>query len=132
MQKVGIVNFHFETEENLLVDTLKYLAEEYRANWRGALDRAGPGPAQRLEALLSADFNPEICSPRKLAAWCAFWGRRRAGRLISSIAAPTTRNIPQLSSISAQRSSPQEDIRTIHAISRAHSMRCSRGCGSIS
>ncbi|MFL5259572.1 MAG: TetR family transcriptional regulator C-terminal domain-containing protein [Hyphomicrobiales bacterium] len=69
----GIVNFHFETKENLLVDTLKYLAEEYRANWRGALDGAGPDPAERLEALLSADFNPEICSPRKLAAWCAFW-----------------------------------------------------------
>jgi hypothetical protein len=24
--------------------------------------------------LLRADFNPEICTPSRLAAWCAFWG----------------------------------------------------------
>ena len=33
----GIVNFHFETKEKLLVETLKYLADEYRANWQKAL-----------------------------------------------------------------------------------------------
>src|SRR4051812_12418736 len=69
----GIVNFHFETKEKLLVDTLRHVAEEYRANWRAALDCTGAEPARRLEALLSADFNPQICSPRKLAAWCTFW-----------------------------------------------------------
>ena len=34
---VGIVNFHFDTKEKLLVETLKYLAEQYRAQLeRGA------------------------------------------------------------------------------------------------
>jgi TetR/AcrR family transcriptional repressor of bet genes len=74
----GIVNFHFDTKENLLVDTLRALAEEYRANWHAALDSAGPQPADRLKAILWADFNPEICTPRKLAAWCAFWAEAQS------------------------------------------------------
>jgi len=73
----GIVNFHFETKEKLLVETFKYLADEYRANWHKAL-AAGGDPAGQLRSLLFSDFNPEICSPRKLAAWCAFWAEAQS------------------------------------------------------
>jgi TetR/AcrR family transcriptional repressor of bet genes len=72
------VNFHFETKEKLLVDTLRYLADEYRANWHQAYKEAGSDPAEQLRALLWADFNPEICNPRKLAAWCAFWAEAQS------------------------------------------------------
>jgi AcrR family transcriptional regulator len=74
----GIVNFHFETKEKLLVETLKYLADEYRANWHKALAAGGDDPAGQLRSLLFSDFNPEICSPRKLAAWCAFWAEAQS------------------------------------------------------
>lgn len=74
----GIVNFHFESKEKLLVATLQFMAEEYAAHWRGALERAGDDPARRLAALVSADFDRAICNRRKLAAWCAFWGEARS------------------------------------------------------
>jgi TetR/AcrR family transcriptional repressor of bet genes len=74
----GIVNFHFETKEKLLVETLKYLADEYRANWHKALTAGTDDPAGQLRSLLLADFNPEICSARKLAAWCAFWAEAQS------------------------------------------------------
>lgn len=74
----GIVNFHFESKENLLVATLQYMAEEYAAHWRGALDKAGPDPAARLSALVAADFDRAVCNRRKLAAWCAFWGEAKS------------------------------------------------------
>jgi len=74
----GIVNFHFETKEKLLVETLRALSEEYRGHWRGALASAGPDPAARLWALVSADFDRKVCTPRKLAAWCAFWGEAKS------------------------------------------------------
>jgi TetR/AcrR family transcriptional repressor of bet genes len=74
----GIVNFHFETKEKLLVETLKYLADEYRANWHKALAAGAGDPAGQLRSLLFSDFNPEICSPRKLAAWCAFWAEAQS------------------------------------------------------
>jgi TetR/AcrR family transcriptional repressor of bet genes len=71
----GIVNFHFDTKENLLAETLRYLSDDYRAQWRKALeDTAGDSPAHRLAAVMRTDFSPEVCEPRKLAAWGAFWG----------------------------------------------------------
>jgi len=69
----GIVNFHFESKEKLLVATLRQLAEEYRRNWQTALKETGPSPAARLAALATADFNDVVCTPVKLAAWSAFW-----------------------------------------------------------
>ncbi len=70
----GLVNFHFQTKEKLLTETLIYLAEEYRANWAQALANADPAPARQLDAMLRADFNPAICTNARLSAWCAFWG----------------------------------------------------------
>ncbi|MCY1128100.1 TetR family transcriptional regulator C-terminal domain-containing protein [Frigidibacter sp. RF13] len=70
----GLVNFHFQSKEKLLSETLLFLAEEYRDNWTQALADAGPAPAHRLDAMLRADFNPSIYTQAKLSAWCAFWG----------------------------------------------------------
>ncbi|MBI1172593.1 TetR family transcriptional regulator [bacterium] len=74
----GLVNFHFETKEKLLSETLAYLAEEYRLNWLSYLEGAGDDPAAQLAALLQADFNPKICTPARLSAWCSFWGEAQS------------------------------------------------------
>jgi AcrR family transcriptional regulator len=74
----GIVNFHFESKEKLLVATLQYMADEYSAHWRAALQKAGDDPARQLGTLVSADFDRSICNKRKLAAWCAFWGEAKS------------------------------------------------------
>ena len=70
----GLVNFHFESKEKLLSETLLFMAEEYRQNWRAALAAAGDRPADRLAAMLAADFNDTICTQESIACWCAFWG----------------------------------------------------------
>lgn len=74
----GIVNFHFESKEKLLVATLQYMADEYAAHWRAALQKAGDDPARQLAVLVAADFDRAICNKRKLAAWCAFWGEAKS------------------------------------------------------
>ncbi|MCX7305899.1 MAG: TetR family transcriptional regulator C-terminal domain-containing protein [Hyphomicrobiales bacterium] len=74
----GIVNFHFESKEKLLVATLQYMADEYSAHWRAALQKAGDDPARQLGTLVAADFDRSICNKRKLAAWCAFWGEAKS------------------------------------------------------
>jgi TetR/AcrR family transcriptional repressor of bet genes len=81
----GLVLFHFETKEKLLAETLAHLAEEYRQNWQAALDAAGPDPARQLDALIRADFAPEICTPARLAAWCAFWGETQSRPLYQAV-----------------------------------------------
>jgi len=74
----GIVNFHFESKEKLLVATLQHMYDEYSAHWRHALQKAGDDPARQLQALVAADFDRSICNKRKLAAWCAFWGEAKS------------------------------------------------------
>ena len=74
----GLVNFHFKTKEKLLGETLAYLAEEYWLNWKTALEKAGAGAAAQLNALMKADFNPGVCTPARLSAWCSFWGEAQS------------------------------------------------------
>ena len=74
----GIVNFHFESKEKLLVATLQFMADEYATHWRSALQKAGDDPARQLAAVVAADFDRSICNKRKLAAWCAFWGEAKS------------------------------------------------------
>jgi TetR/AcrR family transcriptional repressor of bet genes len=74
----GLVNFHFQTKEKLLAETLVYLAEEYREHWTAALAAAPVDPAAQLDALLRADFGERVSAPDRLAAWCAFWGEAQS------------------------------------------------------
>jgi len=69
----GIVNLHFESKENLLNETLRYLADEYKTQFDKALETAGPRPADKLRALLELDLRPSICDRRKISVWFAFW-----------------------------------------------------------
>jgi TetR/AcrR family transcriptional repressor of bet genes len=80
----GLVLFHFQSKENLLAETLDYLAEEYRLNWQSALEVAGKAPDEQLLALIRADFAPAICTPDRLAAWCAYWGESQSRPLYQS------------------------------------------------
>lgn len=70
----GIVNLHFESKKNLLTETLASLAGEYREKFDKALANAGPGPADKLAAIMEHDLRPSICNRGKLAIWFAFWG----------------------------------------------------------
>ena len=70
----GIVNLHFDNKDNLLRETLLSLANEYKAQFDRAYDRAGPGPADKLRALMELDLRPSVCDRQKLAVWFAFWG----------------------------------------------------------
>lgn len=81
----GLANFHFQTKDALLAETLSYLSQEYRANWRAALDLAAPAPAARLDALIRADFAPAICTPARRSAWLSFWAEATSRPLYQSL-----------------------------------------------
>ena len=70
----GIVNLHFDSKENLLNETLRYLANEYKTQFENTLHNSAPAPSNRLWALMELDLRPSICDRRKLAVWFAFWG----------------------------------------------------------
>jgi AcrR family transcriptional regulator len=74
----GLVLFHFASKENLLAETLAYLADEYQRNWEAAVRATGPDARDQLHAMIEADFHPAITTPARLAAWCAFWGEAQS------------------------------------------------------
>lgn len=74
----GVVNFHFKSKDQLLVETLRYVTEEYRSIWTRAVEKAGPGVADKLAALYLADLDPEVCTRNKLAVWHAFYGEAKS------------------------------------------------------
>jgi TetR/AcrR family transcriptional repressor of bet genes len=73
----GIVNFYFKTKEELLIETLRHMAQQYQAHWTAALARAAGDPAARLAAMVDADFDPQIASRKGVTVWYAFWGEAR-------------------------------------------------------
>ncbi len=74
----GIINLHFQSKDRLLVETLRYIAEEYRVAWEKAVEGAGSSPAEQLAALVSVDFRQPVCDRNKLAVWFAFWGESKS------------------------------------------------------
>jgi TetR/AcrR family transcriptional repressor of bet genes len=74
----GIINLHFQSKDRLLVETLRYIAEEYRVAWEKAVKGAGPSPAEQLAALVAVDFRQPVCDRNKLAVWFAFWGESKS------------------------------------------------------
>lgn len=83
----GIVIFHFNSKDELLAAALSFLAAEYRANWESRMAGAGPSPAERLEAMLLADFDEGVFTADKLAAWIAFWGETQGRPVYDQICA---------------------------------------------
>jgi AcrR family transcriptional regulator len=84
----GLVNFHFQTKELLLSETLIYLSDEYHENWHKAVQAAGDDPAAQLDAMIRADFTPDLCTPERLSAWCAFWGETQGRPLYQEECGP--------------------------------------------
>ena len=70
----GIVNLHFNSKDNLLNETLRHLADEYKATFSKTLEKSGPDAADKLVALVELDLRPSIIDQQKIAVWFAFWG----------------------------------------------------------
>jgi TetR/AcrR family transcriptional repressor of bet genes len=74
----GIINLHFQSKDRLLVETLRYVADDYRNAWVKALEKAGPNSAEKLATLVAVDFDRTVCDRNKIAVWFAFWGESKS------------------------------------------------------
>lgn len=84
----GLVNFHFESKEKLLLATLRQLSDEYSGLWTSEVAKAGPDPARQLDALVRADLDETVYTPDKIAAWCAYWGEVKTRQVYQQLRAP--------------------------------------------
>ena len=87
----GIVNFHFESKEKLLVATLQYMADEYAAHWSAALEKAGDDRRGQLWALVAADFDRRSAPSASSPPGAPSGARRNRARPTRRCAAPATK-----------------------------------------
>lgn len=71
---LGLANFHFSTKQNLLEETLRFLAEEHHVHWKERFEKANLAPKAKLLAIVAAHFHPSICNRKKIAVWYGFFG----------------------------------------------------------
>lgn len=73
----GIVNFYFRSKEELLVETLRHMAQDYQAHWQAAVAGAGESAVAKLDAMIESDFDLSTANRKKVTVWYAFWGEAR-------------------------------------------------------
>ena len=84
---VGIVNLHFKTKEQLLIETLRFVADEYKEGFDEIFANDGMQGLEKLKAIIDYDFSPKIINRNKLAVWFAFLGEVKARPIYQKICA---------------------------------------------
>ncbi len=74
----GIVNFYFDSKDQMMLDTLQYLSNNYLDALRSAAEKQSDDAVDALKAVVRANFHPSICQPKRLSVWAAFCGQAHA------------------------------------------------------
>jgi TetR/AcrR family transcriptional repressor of bet genes len=83
----GIGNFHFQSKEQLLLEVLRTIHNEFDTAWRSVVSDTDRSPAERLMAVIETMLTSPIASKKKLAVWLAFWGEASARKTYLEICA---------------------------------------------
>ena len=75
---LGIVNLHFKSKEKLLIDTLRYISDEYTSGLDKIFNDQSKTVQEKIIAWVSYDFSRKITDRNKLAVWFAFWGETKS------------------------------------------------------
>jgi len=69
----GIVNFHFKSKELLLIETLKFISNEYLHAFQINISKVGNDPRKKIIGIIENDFSKKICTREKIAVWFTFF-----------------------------------------------------------
>ena len=74
----GMVHLHFDNKDHLLIETARYMSDQYFAMLDDFLKDAGDSPQEKLEAMISADLSESILNREAVNVWYAFRGEARS------------------------------------------------------
>ena len=70
---VGIANLHFQSKDNLLKETLRFVAEEYHGGQIEIMEGSDiPDLGERLDALLDFQLGRGVTQRQKMSVWFAY------------------------------------------------------------
>ncbi len=70
----GIINFYFTSKEIMMREVLAHLIAQYEDVWQSDLAKAPVAPRAKLEAIVKAHYDKQVCSSKRLNVMSAFWG----------------------------------------------------------
>ena len=89
---VGIANLHFQSKDNLLKETLRFVAEEYHGGQIEIMEGSDiPDLGDRLNALLDFQFGRGVTQRQKMSVWFAYYGEAGARPVYQKIVATSDR-----------------------------------------
>ena len=88
----GLIGHYFASKEQLLLESVKAVAEQLGAAIRAAVHAAGEDPRERLHALIDASFTPPGFTPDKVAVWVVLTGNAGWSPQLASIYREIWRN----------------------------------------
>ncbi|WP_372580562.1 TetR/AcrR family transcriptional regulator [Ruegeria hyattellae] len=68
----GMVNLHFGSKEKLLLAVAEELSARYAGQWKAIADNPELDSAEKLIAIIKADFDPFVLNARDVAIWFSF------------------------------------------------------------
>jgi TetR/AcrR family transcriptional repressor of bet genes len=87
----AMVNFHFANKRKLLLETLRYIADEFEGRLGARLASTGDS-ASALLAFVEVHFEPQLLEPGRIAVWYAFSGEAQARAEYCDLYAEKERN----------------------------------------
>ena len=89
---VGIANLHFQSKDNLLRETLRFVAEEYHGGQIQIMEGAAiANLGERLDALLDFQLGRGVTQRQKMSVWFAYYGEAGARPVYQKIVATSDR-----------------------------------------
>ncbi|MCF8069790.1 MAG: TetR/AcrR family transcriptional regulator [Desulfobacterales bacterium] len=68
----GIINFHFESKELLLRETLNFLMSDFEISWKNIIKDADLSPVDKLLKIINISLHPPLVEYRRIIVWLAF------------------------------------------------------------
>jgi TetR/AcrR family transcriptional repressor of bet genes len=89
---VGIANLHFQSKDNLLKETLRFVAEEYHGGQIEIMEGSDiPDLGERLDALLDFQLGRGVTQRQKMSVWFAYYGEAGARPVYQKIVSTVDR-----------------------------------------
>ena len=89
---VGIANLHFQSKDNLLKETLRFVAEEYHGGQIEIMEGSDiPDLGDRLDALLDFQLGRGVTQRQKMSVWFAYYGEAGSRPVYQKIVATSDR-----------------------------------------
>ena len=89
---VGIANLHFESKDNLLRETLRFVAEEYHSGQIEIMEGSEiTDLGARLDALLDFQLGRGVTQRQKMSVWFAYYGEAGARPVYQKIVSTVDR-----------------------------------------